>query len=461
MPLSRIRAVGKHLPPGRRPMKSTSPQTSPSPSRSSWPAHPPTPRPLAIPKRLCIPLTARNTADVPSLKPIGTHLAPGQPLLASPFPSSHVPLSPVSGRIVGLSHATLLNGRTVPVADLEPDPSASPPSLPASDRPRPVTGLWENLQYSHLPAWIDRLHGAGIWADRCTSPNLTDQLNRILRQPVDTVICTVLDSDPSARFNSLLAAQFSTDVVAAVMLLSKLTNARNRWVVLESGTPPRWWKHLRYWARRLRITLIPLPNDYPQADPTLLLYTLLDRRLSPGQSPIDQGVLLADAAAMCALGDYILDQRPMLQVPLAVYDHIRRQTHLLLAPVGMPLHDALAQLHFPADDPFVIRSGDLLRNRQITPDSIIAGSELTVHVMRPEHADNPEPCIRCGWCVETCPSRAQPAGLLEAAQRNNLALAHRHGLDACIECGICSYVCPAKLPLLDGIRKLKGAEPGR
>ena len=37
-----------------------------------------------------------------------------------------------------------------------------------------------------------------------------------------------------------------------------------------------------------------------------------------------------------------------------------------------------------------------------------------------------------------------------------LSLARRYGLDACIECGICTYVCPSHLPLLHGIRTLRG-----
>ena len=45
--------------------------------------------------------------------------------------------------------------------------------------------------------------------------------------------------------------------------------------------------------------------------------------------------------------------------------------------------------------------------------------------------------------------------VLEAAQKNNPSLAERAGIEACIECGICSYVCPSKLPLLEGIRKLR------
>jgi electron transport complex protein RnfC len=80
---------------------------------------------------------------------------------------------------------------------------------------------------------------------------------------------------------------------------------------------------------------------------------------------------------------------------------------------------------------------------------------LTLHVLPERTPVVPDPCIRCGWCVHTCPTSVQPAGLLEAAQRADLDMAEHYGLHACIECGICSYICPSHLPVMQGLRVLK------
>jgi electron transport complex protein RnfC len=212
------------------------------------------------------------------------------------------------------------------------------------------------------------------------------------------------------------------------------------------------------------LRFIAIENHYPQPDPTLLLHSLTGRRLRPGQLPTDQGVLLLDAAAAFAVGRALVLGEPMLRVPLAIHDRAAlalnadpaAATHLVSVPVGTPLHDILHQLDVGRGRRGLdFWAGAPLRERRLTPDSVIAGGELAIFVAPREPSINPDPCIRCGWCVEGCPVDAQPAALLDAAQRADPRRAARYGLDVCIECGICSYVCPSHLPLLQGIRVLR------
>jgi electron transport complex protein RnfC len=245
-------------------------------------------------------------------------------------------------------------------------------------------------------------------------------------------------------------------LLAGVYLLSRLTAARNVWLVCESGGPKRYWVPLKRMGRKVDIQMLSLQNDYPQNDPTLLMYTALGRRLRPGRVPTEQGALLIDGALAVAIGRQALRRQPMLQAPLAVHDHVRDRVAFVVAPIGMPVRQLLGQIGASAEGVALLR-GNVLRDNEVSPDAVVSGGELVLHVLPRPAALMPAPCVRCGWCVEGCPTRVQPAGLLEAAQRENLLLADHYGLDACIECGVCTYVCPSNLPILEGIRKLKAA----
>jgi electron transport complex protein RnfC len=170
---------------------------------------------------------------------------------------------------------------------------------------------------------------------------------------------------------------------------------------------------------------------------------------------------MLDVAAAVAVGRLAMLDESMRHVPIAVREHggvahrFRGRTYFAFAPIGLLVHEALEQLGVDAPADALIRGGDLLRDQQIPRDAVISASELLIHASDPEPPVNPDPCIRCGWCFEACPTRVQPANVLDAAQRDDLDLADRAGALACIECGICSYVCPSKLPLLQGVRLMR------
>jgi electron transport complex protein RnfC len=233
-----------------------------------------------------------------------------------------------------------------------------------------------------------------------------------------------------------------------------LTSARNVWIAVEAGAAPKWWLPLRRELRKASADIVPVLADYPQGDPTLLIYTLLRRRLRPGRSPVEQGVLVLDSVSAIAIGRAASREQPMLQTPIAIRDHLNGKSHLLVVRIGTRIRHVLDHLHLPHDGISLLR-GDILRDETTTPDAVIAGGELSLHVMPARTTVVSDPCIRCGWCAQACPTVVQPAGLLEAAQRQNSAMADRYGLGACMECGICAYVCPSHLPLLQGIRTLK------
>ncbi len=447
-------------------VKSTDVPQSPEPqSGPAWPSQAPALRVLELPTRLQVPLSMRPGPAATAQKPPGSRVDRGEQL-CDPGPEiSPAALAPTSGRIVGTSRVQLLNGHVVSAVDIEPDFEDRPAAGESHDAVRAHAHEQEleavaHVDGSDLAHWIDRLRDAGVWAERTGSPDLIGQLYRALRQPADTILCTLLDDEPTMRLNGILAARSGPLMLAGVMLLARLTEAKQVMIVVEAGSPGKWHAPLRRLARKAGVDVVPVLNDYPESHPTMLLHSLLGRRLKPGRSPVEQKTVVVDAAAALAVARCATRQQSMLRVPIAIRDHISGITHYIVAPVGSPLRQVLEQCDVSADG-ITIRRGSVLHENEVSADAVVSGGELTLHAM-PRHTPTPaDPCIRCGWCAESCPTRVQPAGVLEAAQRGDVELGQVLGLDACIECGVCSYVCPSHLPLLAGIRALKSeAERG-
>jgi electron transport complex protein RnfC len=351
--------------------------------------------------------------------------------------------APAAGKIVGPGSAALLNGAVVDAVEMTTDGAAGGEAELVSRTPS-----------TDLGTWIDRLERAGIGAMRNASPDLLGQLRQAMDRPIQRLLCCALDSDPSLQLNSAVAKTFTAEMAAGIDLLIKLTTPARVWMAIDPALPAKSLSDLNPLVRSKGLRVIQLPGDYPQADPTVLLHTLLDRHLIPGRLPSEQGVIMLDAPAAAAVGRCFLRGEKMLDTQIAVRDHVAHKSYLLNVAVGTPLADLCAALDVPAKS-VLLRGGDFLRDICLPATAVVGPGELMVHITACQKPTIPDPCVRCGWCIEACPTGIYPARLLEASQRGDEPLARKFGIHACIECGVCSYICPSQLPLLESIRKLK------
>src|SRR6185436_2307957 len=145
------------------------------------------------------------------------------------------------------------------------------------------------------------------------------------------------------------------------------------------------------------------------------------------------GVILLDGPAAAAVGRRVKHGLPMLDVTVEVRESDREACSVRSVPVGTPLRYLLEQLWLKPQR-LTLRAGAALRAVRVSADAIIDGvGELSIEVGPLSPVINPDPCIRCGWCVESCPVQIHPAGLLESAQDNDLRSARWYGLASCIE----------------------------
>ena len=115
-----------------------------------------------------------------------------------------------------------------------------------------------------------------------SAPQLLEQLRSCQQAKPSRLICSLLDGDTDLPLQGVLGLREPAAIVQGVAMLRARTGISRAWLIVDAALPVEWTRQLNKLADEARLRCIFIRNDYPQSDPTLLLYTLLDRRLRPG-----------------------------------------------------------------------------------------------------------------------------------------------------------------------------------
>lgn len=393
------------------------------------------------------------------------------------------PRTPVSGTVVGLREVPRTDGRRTWAVVVQPGPFQH--DLAPRLSPRPFSEqLLEILGHPEdkREAWAEGLWQSGAAVDRPSTPSLARQLELALRRPspVDHVLVTAMDPDPRLSVLGNLLDAATPDLVAGAFVLVRLSAAGRLVFVVEPCVPERVRREVSRLAAegsrlgvavglRVASRVVTMSNTYPDAFPPLVVRRVLGRRV-PGRGTAEDlsaaGVLLLDAAAAIAVGRVVRSDQPVLQVPLGVYDHRVDGGVCVRVPVGMSVREVLAGLGAAGATAHEVhplsgvelRRGDVLQELKVPPEAVVTGSDLYLHALAEAPARPADACVRCGWCIEACPTGVNPAAVLEGVQvGRSMGVGFARevsaaGVGRCVECGLCQYVCPSRLPLLSAMR---------
>ena len=101
-----------------------------------------------------------------------------------------------------------------------------------------------------------------------------------------------------------------------------------------------------------------------------------------------------------------------------------------------------------------------IKSEVVALDVAITKGVSGIVIFEPENTDREDlqvyPCIKCGYCLASCPIHLNPSMLGQlAAVRDYETMEDEYHLNDCFECGCCSYVCPSNIPLTQYFRIAK------
>jgi Na+-translocating ferredoxin:NAD+ oxidoreductase subunit C len=397
---------------------------------------------MPLPERLFLPMSQHLGAPCVPLVAKGDRVARGQVIGAVDAPISAPVHAPASGEVVAVSSALTPAGVRALTVTIAVDPEQDGSSVPLV-----TTGA--DTAHVARAAGLVGLGGAAFPASVKLAPPKGS--------PIDTVIINGCECEPYLTCDHRVMLETPERVVAGARHIASAVGAGRTVIAVEDNKPDA--------AEALRavagdVELIVVKTRYPQGAEKQLIASVTGRAVQRGKLPSSVGCLVHNVQTAAALADAVDHGTPLMERVVTVSGAVGRPGNFLVA-LGTPIS---ALIDFAGgllpDAARVIAGGPMtgqpLGDLEVPVTKGLSGVVALTAAEAAPIVESDQPCIRCGRCVEACPSMLHPYAIANYADRRMWDGCERYFALDCIECGCCSFVCPTRRPLLQLIRTGKG-----
>ena len=197
-----------------------------------------------------------------------------------------------------------------------------------------------------------------------------------------------------------------------------------------------------------RIKVQALKTKYPQGAERALMYACTGgREVHSSILPADMGCVVDNVDTVISIYNAVAENIPLIRRIVTITGDCVKTPQNFEVRTGTNYAELVEEAGGLIKEPEKIISGGPMMGKALF-DINVPVTKTSSAMLFLSHDDvaamEPTACIRCGRCVNACPSHLVPQIMIEYAERNDIEGFKRVGGMECYECGSCTYVCPAK-----------------
>jgi len=405
-----------------------------------------------LPQELIYPLALRNGRQLQACVAAGDRVLRGQLIAAAEGPMNPPIHAASSGRVRGIESRPLPHpsGMAGDCLVIEVD---------GEDEPISFQGVadYAALKPEELRG---RIHAAGIVGLGGAAFPTAVKTNPGSR-PVDTLILNGAECEPYITCDDSLLRHFPGEVLGGAKILMHILGAARCLIAVEDDMPEAVaaLEKAASAGDYRNIQIVAVPTIYPAGGEKQLIQVLTGREVPAHGIPADIGVVCQNVATAAVVCKAIATGEPLVSRIVTVTGQGIRQPQNLLARIGTPIAELVAQCGGYTEKARRLIMGGPMMGFALPSDGLpivkSANCILVAGVGEVVGEKHAMPCIRCGECATACPANLLPQQLYWYARSDNLERAADYHLADCIECACCDVVCPSHIPLTQYFRSAK------
>lgn len=387
---------------------------------------------------LVYPMSQHIGAPAKPIVNVGDNVLVGQKIgEASGFISANI-ISSVSGIVKAIEPRLTVSGNKTMSIIIKND-----------NEYNAVEGLGEKRDYTKLTkeeirsyvkeAGIVGLGGAGF----PTNVKLTPKDDNA----IDYVIVNAVECEPYLTSDYRVMLEMPEKIIGGLKVILSLFPKAKGIIAIEDNKPEAIKILRKAIEGENNISVAVLKTKYPQGSERKVIFATTGRKINSSMLPADAGCVVDNVDTVVAIYMAVCESTPLMRKIITVTGDAINNPRNFAVKTGTSYSELVDEAGgFKGKPEKIISGGPMMGTAIFSLDiPVTKTSSALLCFTKDEVAENePTACIRCGRCVEVCPSSLVPQKIIENTEGlDNESFIALNGME-CYECGSCTYICPAK-----------------
>ena len=392
------------------------------------------------PKLVYIPLVNQNDTDIELIVKVGDTVLKGQKIGFRRNLFNVAIISSVSGKVLNIEEKRYSNDSLIKTLVIENDF-------------KETTAYYEALDITNYTKadFVELLKDCGIVG--LGGSGFPTYVKYDTTKKINTLIVNGIECEPYITADYMLMMTYPEEIIESINAIMSINKIKECIIAIKTKNKALINNFKPFMAKYKNIRFELLPDIYPMGWEKLLVEKV--KHVTYESLPIEKNIVVNNVATIYAIYNVLKYRQGVTERIITITGEMIKNPQNVLVKVGSKAIDIINQIEGMKrfKDIFFIAGGPMMGVSLNDSDLVVSPNLNCVLVKRTETEDFITNCMRCGKCVNVCPSHLCPV-LIKDYVRNKEML-ERSDVNKCIECGLCSYICPAKIDVRQFVRQAK------
>ena len=411
------------------------------------------PKIVPLPQIFNVPLVQHLGAPAKLAVDVGAVVKRGDVLgRAEGFVSASVH-APTSGKVKAIEMMSSPTGRMVQHVVIEADGRDERGAI------MPPMREWKNVSSKEI---VNRIAEAGIVGMGGAGFPTHVKLSPPPDKKIKALILNGAECEPYLTSDHSIMTNCTSDIWEGAKILGYALGVEKIYIAIESNKSDaiKAFEQIDVSQDDIDAEVVILKTHYPHGSEKLQIYATLGLEVPSGGLPSDVGCVVENIGTVLAVYNAVVNGWASDERFVTVTGESIAAPGNFIARVGMSFEELIKAAGGFKGTPCKIIAGGPMMGFSVSGTGVSV-TKTTSGILALNERDltffTAMACISCGRCTRVCPMRLLPAEMIPAIEAGDIDTVVAMHIADCYECGCCSYVCPARRPLVQHLRRAKGA----